>query len=379
MDDLEFLNNSMKLQKLNEINKNLGLENIETNYNHNNIIFVYSIQKVGSTSLVSSLKLFVFFGFVVIHIHSEIMLEFFSGTKDITVIELINYNSHFLKRNVCVIDIYRLPIELKISTYFEKIANFHFNTTNEKINTYDVNKIIKRFNLLFPHIAKADIFMDKYNIQEKIQEFDYKNKYIFYEYNNIKYLKLRLQDVYEWRNIFRKIFNIDIVIVKDYVTSDKEFKNIYEEFIKNYKIPNNLLYDEIQNCKYFNYYCSPEERKNYIQKWSLRTSYNDSLFQPMNEMEYKIYEEISIENQIYNFVDTMHYIYNGCVCKGCLSKRQEIINNLLNGSIVSPEKIIHEKANYDLAIKKQNKLKNIVFTIPTKYPTKKQIIKSRWI
>ena len=32
------------------------------------------------------LKLFVFFGFVIIHIHSEIMLECFSKIKDISVV-----------------------------------------------------------------------------------------------------------------------------------------------------------------------------------------------------------------------------------------------------------------------------------------------------
>jgi len=95
MENLNY--NEIKLNKLKEVNKKLGLENIENNYKHSNVIFVYSVPKVGSTSLVSSLKLFVFFGFVIIHIHSEIMLECFSKIKDISVVELINYNGIFLK------------------------------------------------------------------------------------------------------------------------------------------------------------------------------------------------------------------------------------------------------------------------------------------
>ena len=91
------------------------------------------------------------------------MLECFSKIKDISVVELINYNGIFLKRNVFVIDIYRSPIEHKISTFFENISSFHFNTTNELLNNYDLTRIIKRFNLIFPYIAVGDIFIDKYS------------------------------------------------------------------------------------------------------------------------------------------------------------------------------------------------------------------------
>jgi hypothetical protein len=37
---------------------------------------------------------------------------------------------------VYVIDVYRSPIERKMSEFFEKIADMHFNTTEENLNNY---------------------------------------------------------------------------------------------------------------------------------------------------------------------------------------------------------------------------------------------------
>jgi len=360
---MEYLNNNEnKLNKLKEVNKKLGLENIENNYKHSNIIFVYSVPKVGSTSLVSSLKLFVFFGFVIIHIHSEIMLECFSKVKDITVVELINYNGLFLKRNVFVIDIYRSPIEHKISTFFENISSFHFNTTDELLNNYDLKRIIKRFNLIFPYIAVGDIFIDKYNIDEKFS-FDHEKKYIFFNLNGVKYIKLRLDNVNEWRKILNKLLGIDIVIIKDYSSSNKPIKNIYNQFIQNYKIPNNFL-SLINSCKYLNYYYSSDEKLKYLNTWSLKSS-NEN-FNYMNENEFLLYNEISLENQSNSFIDTTHYIYNGCVCKACLFKRQTIIKKLLNNQDITKEieeKIIHENENNKLVTNKNNEIKNKIRTL----------------
>jgi hypothetical protein len=373
---MDYLNNNEnKLNKLKEVNKKLGLENIENNYKHSNIIFVYSVPKVGSTSLVSSLKLFVFFGFVIIHIHSEIMLECFSKVKDISVVELINYNGIFLKRNVFVIDIYRSPIEHKISTFFENISSFHFNTTDELLNNYDLTRIIKRFNLIFPYIAVGDIFIDKYNINEKFP-FDYEKKYIYFNLNGIKYIKLRLDNVHEWRKILNKLLGIDIVIIKDYSSSNKPIKNIYNQFIKNYKIPNNFL-SLINSCKYLNYYYSSDEILKYLNTWRLKSS-NEN-FNYMNENEFLLYNEISLENQSNTFIDTTHYIYNGCVCKACLFKRQSIIKKLLNNEDISreiEEKIIHENENNKLANNKNNEIKNKISLLLFKKNTKIKEIKT---
>ena len=117
----------------------------------NNIIFVYTPPKVGSTSLVSSLRISLSKTFSVIHIHDEIMLNFFTGIQNITINEIIQYNK-YIGKNVYVIDIYRTQIERNISEFFEKLACHHFNNTEENINNYEINKIMNRFNSIFPYL-----------------------------------------------------------------------------------------------------------------------------------------------------------------------------------------------------------------------------------
>ena len=353
MDNFDFINNPHKIEKLKQANTALRLDNIEEKFKHNNIIFVYSMPKVGSTSLVSSLRLFAFFSYIIIHIHDEEMLEVLAKINDITIIEIINYNGH-LKRNVFVVDIYRSPIEHKISTFFEKIDTYHFNTNFENINNYNSNRLIQRFNNIFPHLANGDHFIDKYNINE-ITNFDFEQKYMFYPKNNIKYLKLRLNDVSEWRNIINKFFNVDVIVVNDYSSSNKNIKLAYNNFKNNYKIPNNFL-EDIKNNKYFNFYYSQREKDEYINFWKNKVCYD---FKPMDENEYKLYNSITLENQAVNKIDTTHYMYNGCICKACLIKRGELIIKLKEGK--QPNiKIIHEEAVIELNNDKRKNIGKII-------------------
>ena len=176
----------------------------------------------------------------------------------------------------------------------------------------------------------------------------------------------------------KKILNIDIVIIQDYTSTSKEFKIVYQKFLENYQIPENFLHIII-NDKYFNYYYSNEEKENYINKWVNKKT---NFFQPMNENEYKLYNEISLENQINNFIDNNHYIYNGCVCQGCLLKRQDIIKKLLNNQEINVNncKIYHENSNSKLVNLKNQKIKNklehLKNTIKISHPKKSFIIKT---
>ena len=73
--EFEFVRNYEKLNLLNQINDRL---NINNNANKK-LIFVYTPPKVGSTSVVSSLRLFGSAMFNIIHIHDEEMLRILSN------------------------------------------------------------------------------------------------------------------------------------------------------------------------------------------------------------------------------------------------------------------------------------------------------------
>lgn len=312
------------------------IEKLFKNYNEcNNFIFIYSPPKVGSTTLVSSLRISLGNTHNIIHIHDEIMLHILTGINNITINEIIYYLTS-INKNVYVIDIYRTPIERKISEYFEKLSTIHFNNTEDNINNYSLEKIINRFNNLFPYLENGDHYHDKYNINEPIL-FDFNNKYTLQTINNINYIKLRLIDSNIWNNILSKIFNKDIIIVNDYLTQNKTIGKLYNNFKKEYKIPINFL-DNINNCKYLNFYLNDEEKNNYINKWKNNSC---NYFKPYTLEQFNFYINLSLENQFIDNIQNQHYIDEGCLCELCKKQRELLYNNLKNGKYYENQKITH--------------------------------------
>jgi len=317
----------MNFVKLVDANNKLG---IKPNTNKS-LIFVYSMPKVGSTSLITSLRLFAINKFMIFHLHSEIMLKVLSNIDDVSINDIILYNKS-LGHNVYVIDIYRSPIELKISSFFENIGSLHFNNSDTQINKYDVNFVINRFNNIFPYIGNGDYFMDKYNITIP-DTFDFHQKYSLVIQNDIKYIKLRLRDADNWGKILSELLNIEIKLVKEYETNNKTTKDLYNLFKENYRIPQNL-FEIVKDCKYLNYYYSTDEKAEYINTWNNKISTDHVYY---NICEYNLYNKISTENRHINEIQTHHYSDAGCRCKLCNIKRN-IIKKTFNGHC----HIIHE-------------------------------------
>ena len=319
---------------------------------YNKIIFVYSAPKVGSTSIVSSLRLFGISEFCVIHIHDEEMLRVIGNINGVTINEIILFNK-FLGKEVYVIDVFRCPIERKISAYFEKVGVYHFNNYDPIVNKYNIKKIINRFNKIFPHIANGDHFLDKYNIPVP-ESFDWNNKYLQINHNGINYIKLRLRDSELWGDILTKILGTKICIVKDYETSKKAVKDLYAKFKANYKIPKNLL-DQIMTSPYVNYFFSPSEKEDYYSKWLQKSCDN---FISYTKEQYKMYEDLTLENSHIDFIQVDHYMDEGCRCKACSIKRKLIVSKILSGIEVN-ERIVHDTAKRDLLKNRIDKM-NII-------------------
>jgi hypothetical protein len=374
---------SSRLELIKEFND--AIFNNDIIKNKNILIFIYTPPKVGSTTLVTSLRMCCTNTANVLHIHDEHMLTVVTGVKNIhniSVIELIKFNASIGKQ-VYVIDVYRNQIERKISEYFELLSCYHFNTTETNIINYKLELLTKRFNSLFPYLGNGDYFFDKYDISPP-DNFDFENKYLMVEENNIKYIKLRLCDAKDWGDILSTIFNMDIVIVKDYQTENKVIGSLYKKFNENYQIPFNLL-ESIQNCKYFNYYNTEIEQLNYITLWKLKTC--DSYFESYNIEKYNFYKEISTENQFYNFIQRDHYLDHGCICNSCSKKRKLIIMKIKNGEMTDI-RIIHEEVvqerkhqiiekinnNFQTKLTSMKKHKNVVNMLETtSYKSTKKI------
>ena len=200
MDTAKFKN---KLSQIKEANDKIFSSLLKDTEIYNNIIFIYTPPKVGSTTLVSSIRISASHKFSIIHIHDEIMLNFFTGINSVSINEIIQYNS-YIGKNVFVIDIYRTPIERKFSEFFEKISPYHFNNSEENINNYSIKRVTDRFNKVFPYLALGDHFMEKFNIPIP-ESFDNINNFLLIKNNNINYIKLRLKDSDKWGKILSQI------------------------------------------------------------------------------------------------------------------------------------------------------------------------------
>jgi hypothetical protein len=299
-----------------------------------NYIFVYTPPKVGSTTLVTSLRVSLGKSYNIIHIHDDIMLNVLTGLN-VKVNDIIEFISN-LNKNVYVIDIYRTIVERKMSEYFEKLSPYHFNNTEENISKYNIDRIINRFNKLFPYLATEEHYFCKYNIQTPTN-FDFEKKYTIQVYNNIKYIKLRLFDSNNWGKILTEILKTKIVLINDYITEDKPIGKVYSIFKNIYKLPSNY-FNIVENCPYLKFYYSDNERNIYLKNWTNKISEN---FTPYTKEEYDFYVNLYLENQYYNDIQFEHYIDNGCFCNSCNEKRKEIYFKVLNNEKIT-DKIIHK-------------------------------------
>jgi hypothetical protein len=363
MDTDKFKN---KLSQIKEANDKIFSSLLKDTEIYNNIIFIYTPPKVGSTTLVSSIRISASHKFSIIHIHDEIMLNFFTGINSVTINEIIQYNS-YIGKNVFVIDIYRTPIERKFSEFFEKISPYHFNNTEENINNYTIKRVTERFNKVFPYLALGDHFIDKYNIPVP-ESFDNINNFLLIKNSNISYIKLRLKDSDKWGKILSEILSTEIIIISDYETNNKIIGKLYSKFKNEYKLPTNY-FDIIKNDKFLQFYYSQEERNSYLSLWSKKLS------EPVlsyTESEYLFYVNLNLENQIYSDLQLEHYIDNGCLCKGCSLKRKNIFEKAKKGIIIK-EKINHVEVVNEIIDNKKKIINNIINKINDKNKNKNKL------
>jgi hypothetical protein len=125
-------------------------------------------------------------------------------------------------------------------------------------------------------------------------------------------------------------------------------------FKSHYKIPTNLL-DTVMNCKYLNYYYSSSEKNIYYNEWlskstDIRNSYTLD--------EYTIYEDITNTNYNIDYVQSDHYMDEGCGCKACNIKRIQLASKIAKG-IPTNERIVHTEAKTELITRRVNQVNRI--------------------
>ena len=335
-----------------------------------NYVFIYTPPKVGSTSLVSSLRLSLSKTFNVVHLHDDNMLQILYEVNNITIQQLIKYNSSIDKK-VYVIDIYRSPVERKISEFFEKLGGYHFNNTDDKMNMYPLEKVINRFNKVFPYISNEDHYNEKYGvtkIDEKSSDgqsvhggllFDTNKKYMMEVKDNVTYIKLRLKDSTEWGSILTSIFGKEVYIVSDYETEKKTLGDLYRRFKNEYRLPPNF-YNLLEYDIGLKTYYSVEERQEYLNGWKNKSLDESQVFEQYTPEQYTFYYQLCIDNHFYTDMQREHYLDSGCICMACCMKRKSIIEKIKNGiQLDENDKIKHNQTVNNMVTNIQNKVNQI--------------------
>lgn len=304
-------------------NKQLGIDPSSKK----GVIFVYCPPKVGSTSVVSYLRIYLNHAYTIFHIHDDATLRVLYKINGVTVNDIIQYNAS-LGLQVYVIDVFREPIERKMSHFFEELESLHFNNTESKINHYDVAKIIKRFNQVFPFIGVGDYYANIYQKTGVELTTAAETRIGITSDKNVTYVKLRLRDSKEWGSILTRLFRSEVVVLPDHETTKKPLGELYTRFKEQYKIPRNL-FDLVLKDASLNKYLTAKEQIDYMAKWTPHIS-SESVT-TFSETEYALYKAISEENSIYRRIKMDHYIDEGCPCLSCDASRRVARVHIKNG------------------------------------------------
>lgn len=310
------------------------------------VAFVYTSPKVGSTALVSSFRIFASKKINIFHFHGNHLLPQEYKLAGVTINDLICYCDSVLKKRVYVIDVYRSPIEKKMSTFFDRLAVHHFNAPEKVVENIPMERIIRRFNDIFPYIGTEDYLMDYYDdrVRTALPSIFPHSKYHFtIDIGLVKYIKLRLMDSEHWGAILSSIFGIHLEVIVDYAAQSKALGNLYTRFKKQYKIPSQYLNELEKEDSNLKYYLSEKEREIYISRWKMKCD-NDSSVLSFSKEQYDVYLRISSENSYLDIVQTNkeHYLDEGCICDTCMEKRNKLASAIiLNPKLCNLEKIHH--------------------------------------
>lgn len=98
---IEFVFDENRANELKKVNTRIGIKDDLSVEKNKTLIFVYCPPKVGSTTIVSSLRLSSSNKLTVIHLHNDIMLKVLFNISNTSVNEIIHFNKFLGKKSLC--------------------------------------------------------------------------------------------------------------------------------------------------------------------------------------------------------------------------------------------------------------------------------------
>ena len=225
-------------------------------------VFILCGGKSGSSTLELS---FIKNGYKSLKVHGRLdYIEQFKEDKLYQSIELSSKN-----KKTYIIDVYRNPIERKISSFFQNIDTL---VSNWKCKSND--ELIKIFNKKYIYELEEyhsiNEAFEYFNLP-KFKEFDFQKKFNIYQHNNKVFIKLLHKNINIWNLILRYIFKKKFIISNDNLSIQKDYYKTYQNFLLIYKVPKKYLNKLKTKDQEFRIYNSPDEQHEYLKYWSDRS------------------------------------------------------------------------------------------------------------
>ena len=252
----------------------------------NQAVLIYSVGKVGSTTLVDSICQY---GIFASHCHELSSLPIVNSDKKLNTYKKEAINNFHGKIIIPI----REPVARDISQYFQ-LLKAHFQVL---INDYDINSLYGGFikiyweslvnetnynmnsgiqNTLLNNVDKGpefdwfdwelkrnfgfDIYSEKFNQEEGYSIYNLKNE--------VELMVIQLEKMNNLEIIIGKFLGIpEFKLLKSNYGSMKEYDFIYQEFKKKIQFPKEYLDFYYQNNKGMNHFYSKEQQKVFYNKW----------------------------------------------------------------------------------------------------------------
>lgn len=225
-------------------------------------VYVFCSGKSGSTSLYEALK----DRFEAIHVHSDFEFrETHSNSGYSSVFELVE-ESMGKYEQVYFIDAYRMPVERRISSYFQhttlEACNYNNCITAEKQLDAEL-----AFTETYSSIAEVFAHFGLSNFST----FDWDRGYNIRHYRNMVFIKLRFADIHLWSQQLSSIFGQPIEMVNSNLSKEKASAELYETIKGRYKIPDKVLEYILLTDPEFKIYNRHNDQIKYFEYWMHRS------------------------------------------------------------------------------------------------------------
>jgi hypothetical protein len=311
---------------------------------YRDIVLVYSPPKVGSTSLLTSIRRAASDRFFTLHTHEPVIFNCPEDPDNSIMVSDVLRNASVFNvtekrpRRIFVIDVYRTPIERKMSEFFHELSTLHFAKAGVDAGAYSMEKLTRRFNDMLPHMGDVDYFVDRFAVDSSMPE---QQEIYTVERGGVTYIKLRFKDIARWGEILAPVLGITAVGVLgtrggfEMVKDNETGGDLYRQFVEAYRLPYNYfkqLEEDVQLKRYYNF----EERHEYLLKWWNKMP-RLGHHVPWTAAEYAFYVRLCKDNQTHFRPLTEHYRDDGCLCAVCCTARRNGCDALHKKLVVGPE------------------------------------------